>query len=486
MSLTRRELFGALAAAPLAGAAATRPNVIVILMDDLGYGQFGPNSDTFTLDQLNPFIADRDKKETTPEAALAAAKRATPNMTRLAAEGTRFTDAYVTSPLCAPSRSALLTARYPERFGVYVNTDVTRVGVPTDQLFLPQLLQKSGYATAAIGKWHVARMAGGMKKGLGQHPLERGFDYFFGFNSHGTEYYGSKILERNYEPAAAEGYTTDQFTEEALGFLRRSKDRPFFLYLPYNAVHGPYGRLAPEVYLKRFDTGSRRIDNFYAYLAAADDGLGRIRKLLEEQGRARDTLIVLMSDNGASGNTPMPSNGPFPGFKGQVWQGGLRVPMAMWGPGIPAGKICREPVISLDVLPTALAATGVGLPAGYRVDGRSVLPLLQGTQNGPLHDGLFWAGELAQKWTGGANAPDDELTAPPAWAARQGRWLLRYWSHLGRLELYDMETDKGERHDVAGEHPDVVRRLRTAYAAWYGQTAKPVAWPEASWKKVAP
>jgi uncharacterized sulfatase len=480
--LTRREL---LLGAGAALAATSRPNFILILLDDLGYGQFGPNSDMFDLEQLNPLVADRDKKEIRAEAAVDAAKAAVPNLTRLATEGTRFTDAYVACPLCAPSRSALMTARYPQRFGGYVNLDIEKGGVPVNQLMPVQMLKKSGYRTAVIGKWHLARMQGGMDAASGQHPLDRGFDYFFGFNSCCTTYYEATNLWSNREKARPEGYITDQFTDEALRFLLGPKDQPFFLYLPYNAVHGPYGKPAPAKYLERFHTGSKRIDNFYAYLNAADEGVGRIRQLLAEQGQEKNTLIFLLSDNGASGTSPIPSNAPFLGFKGQVWQGGVRVPMAVWGAGL-SGEISREPVISMDVMATALAAAGASMPSGYRIDGRSLLPVLRGEQKKPLHENLFWAGQLAQKWVTNEGGQGDELTAPPAWAARKGRWMLRYWSHIQRHELYDLETDRGERHDVAAAHPQTVRELKFDYAQWFKGTIKPMAWGEESWKVLAP
>ena len=467
---------------PASLAAPKRPNIIVVLLDDLGYGQFEPNSDEFTLAQLNP-LALEAQKDIRPADALEAARTAVPTFSRLAKEGTRFTDAYVACPLCAPSRSAIMTSRYPQRFGGYVNLDITRTGVPTSQLFPVQLLQKSGYATAAIGKWHLAEAKRGMEPGSGQHPLDRGFDYFFGFNSHGTSYYESDILMRNRDRAAPQGYLTEQFTDEALGFLQRATGKPFFMYLAYNAVHGPLNRPAPERYLKRFHTGVNRVDNFYAYLNAADEGVGRILKLLAQQSRDRDTLLLLLSDNGASGGSPVPSNGPFLGYKGQVWQGGVRVPLIAWGAGIAGGKVCREPVISMDIMPTALEAAGVRLPGGYAVDGRSLLPVLSGRQKGPVHETLFWAGQFAMKWAGGgAQGVGDELTAPPAWGVRKGRWLLRYWSHLKRYELYDMEIDKGERHEVSAEHPEIVRELKAHYAEWFKGTSKPITWKAEAWE----
>ncbi len=483
--ITRRDLLRSATAAalPLSAAGRAKPNIIVVLLDDLGYGQFGPNSDMFDLNQLNPQARERSGATATPEQALAQAKAAIPNISKLVAEGTRFTDGYVACPLCAPSRSGLMTAKYPQRFGIYNNEDINQKGLPKEELMLPRVFQKGGYATAAIGKWHMANQrGGGMNPGSGQHPLDRGFDYFFGFNGPGSPYYESEILYRNREKAEAEGYLTEQFTGEAISFIRRSKDKPFFLYLPYNAVHGPLGRPAPDRYLRKFKSGDKKMDNFYAYLNAADDGVGRIRQVLAEQGQADNTIICLLSDNGAPGGSPMPSNGPFLGFKGQVWQGGLRVPMAVWGPGvIPAGKICREPVVSLDILPTALAAAGLELPAGLTVDGRNMLPLLTGKEK-QLHKNIFWAGQLSQRWSGEKDRGDE----PAAWAVRKGRWMLRYWSHLKRYEVYDLETDRGERHDLASAHPEIVRELKADYAAWFKGIRKPLAWDEESWRLLAP
>src|SRR5579883_1475905 len=262
MPITRRNLLASSLcglAPSLFGQGRKRPNILLVLMDDLGYGQFGPNSDMFDLNQLNPEAVEKAAPGTTPQIALEQARKAIPNFTRLASEGTRFTDAYVACPLCAPSRSGIMTGRYPQRFGVYINEDINQAGLPREQVMLPKLLQQSGYATGVIGKWHMARLKGGMEPGTGQHPLDRGFDYFFGFNAPGTSYYDSEILWRNREHAQARGYTTEQFTDEAIGFLQRSKGKPFFLYLPFNAVHGPLGKPAPDRYESRFKTGDRKL-----------------------------------------------------------------------------------------------------------------------------------------------------------------------------------------------------------------------------------
>jgi uncharacterized sulfatase len=239
---SRRDVLRLTGAASIAAfgadTARRRPNIVFVLLDDLGYGQFGPNSDMFDVEQLNPIVAERDEKEITPAAALEAVKTASPNLTRLASEGTRFTDAYVACPLCAPSRSAIMTSRYPQRFGGYINRDIEKGGIPADQIFPVQLLQKSGYRTAVIGKWHLAKLQGGMDPGGGQHPLERGFDYYFGFNSCCSTYYDATNLFRNREKAKPEGYITDQFTEEAIQFIRAGKN-PFSCTCPTTPCMAP-------------------------------------------------------------------------------------------------------------------------------------------------------------------------------------------------------------------------------------------------------
>ena len=537
-SLSRRDFLRscALGAAALsipalrvhAAGAAKRPNILLVVLDDLGWGQFAPNTGDFTMDQVNPLSLERAKGRLTPAAALSAARSAVPTISRLAAGGVRFTEAYVTNSLCAPSRTGLMTSRSPARFGCYVNLDVSKDGVPLDQEFLVGRLKTAGYATGMVGKWHLAAVKQGEPVWGQRHPLDCGFDSYFGFNDHSSEYFDAQHLWRDRQPAKAEGYLTDQFTSEALGFIHRAADKPFFLYLAYNAVHGPLGKPAPEMY-RKFNTGDAATDNFYAYLHAADCGLAKILDDLKATGKLDDTLVMLMSDNGAGGS-PLPNNGPFYGYKGQPWQGGLHVPMIAWGARfVPAGKVIREPVSSMDLLPTALEAAGAPLPSPAAIDGRSLLPLLAGKQQGPLHESLCWAGELAWVWSGRIQV-HDEMTAPPAWAVRKGRWMLHYWADptyvgdpgtmvagnakakgkkangkgkakagkkarptphdwsnaQGTLELYDMETDRGERKNVAAEHPDVVRDLKAAYAAWYQGLRKPVLWPEGNFKALAP
>ena len=217
-----------------------------MLLYDLGYGQFGPNADTFDVEQLNPIVADRDEKETTPAAALEAVKTASPNLTRLAAEGASSTDAYVACPLCAPSRSAIMTPRYPQRFGGYINRDIDKSCVPAPgRSIVPvQLLQKSGYRTAIKGKWHLAKLQGGMDPGSGQHTTRARLRLLLRIQlllRHLLRFTTRPTCSGNREKATPEGYITDQFTEEAVQFIRASNDEPFSCICPTTPCMAPTG-----------------------------------------------------------------------------------------------------------------------------------------------------------------------------------------------------------------------------------------------------
>lgn len=466
----------------------TQPNVVVVLADDMGFGHVAMNLDLATADSYNPQNLKRDSARHTPTLAREYAQKATPMLTQLASEGVRFTNAYVPSPLCGPSRAALMTARYPQRFGVYNNADVKAAGVPVSENILANNFRKAGYRTAAIGKWHLTK---GNDKGtdeLPQHPLDRGFDYFFGFDRSGTPYYGSKILEENRKPVKAKGYLTDQLTDHALEFINSDKEKPFFLYMAYNAVHGPLNKPAPKQYQQAFNSGDRYLDNFYAYLYALDQGVAKIVKQLEQNGQLDNTIIMFLSDNGAPGGKPfpLPANAPFTGYKGQVWQGGTRVPVVIWGPEhlVKGGRVDESVISSMDLLPTALAATGASLPDN--LDGKNLLPKLKQAKDDQRQ--LFWASQLSHHWGFIRDAKgkkiEDKSTAEPAWAVRSGNWMLRYWADSQSSELFDVTLDHGERQDIANMHPAVVKQLTADYKVWFDTLAKPAGWQASYWERL--
>ncbi|MEO6786102.1 MAG: sulfatase-like hydrolase/transferase, partial [Chthoniobacteraceae bacterium] len=259
-----------LSVAILPAAETGRPNIIVILADDLGYATTG--------------VYGADAKRLT-----------TPNIDRLAKEGARFTDAYVTASVCSPSRAGLLTGRYQQRFGYYANVDGQKgPGAPASETMLGRYFKDAGYTTAAIGKWHV-----GVKL-PGQHPLDRGFDKYYGFNSAQTDYFHSPILFDGRTKVTEHKYLTFQFTDEAIRFIEGAKSQPFFLYLAYNAVHGP--NQAPDDYIARFAHLPEKERLQAAMVAALDDSVGRLLDELKRNGQEQNTLIYFLSDNGGLPN----------------------------------------------------------------------------------------------------------------------------------------------------------------------------------------
>jgi putative heme-binding domain-containing protein len=437
-----------LVAEPIAADAAERatpagkPNIIVILADDLGYADLGCQG---------------------------CKDIPTPNIDTLARNGIRFTDGYVASPYCSPSRAALMTGRYPQRFGHEFNTPGRRqdVGLPLTEVTLADRFKAAGYATGIVGKWHLGA-------GARLNPLRRGFDEFFGFAHEGHFYVGpsykgdytSSLREKEPEydklnpilrgtrPVEEKEYLTEAFTREALAFIDRHKSHPFFLYLPYNAVHSPMQAL-PK-YLDRFRAiANKKRRVFAAMLAALDDGVGAVLKELRDQKLEENTLIVFLSDNGGPTAELTSSNLPLRGFKGEVLEGGIRIPfLVQWKGHLPAGKVYRQPISSLDILPTALAAARIKLPTDAKIDGVNLLPYLTGKDPGPPHEFLFW-----------------RLGAQLA--ARKGRWKL---VQIGNRppELFDLAADIGEKNNLARQKPDVLKELEAALQQWNGRLAQPL------------
>lgn len=488
-----------------------RPNIIVVLTDDQGFGQLPVYSDAYP-DEMLFLTKNTERYKCDEQKAKAAAKTAMPNLQKLATNGVTFMNAHVTSPVCGPSRAALMTGRFQQRFGVYDNCDLSRAGVPHSETMLSEHLKGAGYRTAMIGKWHLGKYT---KTPLPEkshdyhknsiwgceeesHPLRRGFDHYFGFNCSGTTYYDSPSLFRGFENVKAKGFSTDEFNEEALQFIRESGDDPFFVYLAHAAPHIPLEEPAPEKY-QRFDTGNWEVDNYYAYLAAVDDGLGDILALLDDQGKLDNTLIFYLSDNGAVIDSPQPMNGPFRGNKGNFRQGGMHVPMvAHWPKGLPSGKTYDPRVASIDVLPTALTAAGIKLPDN--LDGVDLAACI-GDETRTPHETLFWAGPEIMHWSE-ENKPfwrdyweyvterTDEVSpstltkGEPAWAVLKGRWLLRCNKVTGVRELFDVENDLGEQHEVSAKHPEVVKELAAEFEEWVGQCATPLAWPQEQYERL--
>ena len=380
----------------------------------------------------------------------------TPNLDRLAKGGVRFTQAYATAPVCAPSRAGLMTGRYQQRFGCYTN--LTAHGVPETEVFLPAILRDAGYATAAIGKWH-----------LGQdsrfHPQRRGFDDFFGFLPGMHDYFNSldtpgyRPILRGETPVESVEYLTRDFGTEAVDFITANATNRFFLYLAFNAVHTPYQ--APKEYRDRFADRDPNRATYLAMLAALDDQVGRVLDALERCDVFDNTIVVFLSDNGGTALAERHAGEvrPIRGHKGQTYEGGIRVPMLLqWPARFAGGQVFESPVSTLDLAPTLLAATQSPIPSGVILDGKDLTPFLtRGSRHSP-HDAIFWfyPGKNEGEW----------------WAVRASEWKLVHTGG-GAIELYDVEHDAREEVDLSARRPDLVDSLRSRFDAWKRTLAAP-------------
>ena len=430
--------------------AARRPNLILILADDLGYGDIGCYG--------SPDVP-------------------TPHIDSLARNGVRCTDGYVSAAVCSPSRAALLTGRYQQRFGHEFNSGPVpreaeiNFGLPRSEKIFPQYLKASGYATAAFGKWHL-----GVRPGY--HPLERGFDEYYGFLPGGNDYITSATpgamavgadgqerriplkrqhnLVRGHEPVEDSRYFTDALGAEAAAFIDRHKDQPFFVYLAFNAIHTPLQ--ATKKYVDRFGSIADEKHRMLAAMTASmDEAIGVVLGRVKQHKLMQDTMIVFVSDNGCPEITGAGTNGPLNGEKASYYEGGIRVPLIMqWQGHLPAGKTYGQPVVTRDLLPTFAKAAGISLPGNVEFDGVDLSPYFTGKNNAAPHDALFWRAGKAR-------------------AVRKGKWkLLEFGDSFTRL--FDLSEDIGETRDVAEQHPNVVSELRSAWQSWSAKMAKP-AWP---------
>ncbi|MDG2105151.1 MAG: sulfatase-like hydrolase/transferase [Pirellulaceae bacterium] len=415
---------------------AQRPNMVIIMADDLGYRDLSCYG-----------CIDFE----------------TPNIDELARRGVRCTDSYVSHPYCSPSRAGLLTGQYQQSFGHESNPPYdeanTRIGIDTDTRLLPSLLQDAGYQTGLLGKWHLGA-------GPPFRPAVRGFSHFYGFLGGGHDYFNTKPNGKNYnspiwrdhEPTTAKlTYLTDDLTTAAERFIETHRDHPFCLLLMYNAPHAP--DQVTDEYMRRVNSikhpGRRK---YAALVQGVDEGVKRITQKLDSLQLTKSTLVVFLSDNG--GRRAVSDNRPLRGNKGWLHEGGIRVPLILSMPGtLPEGEVYRQPVLAIDLLPTAMRLANLNIPE--RCDGVDLFPFLMSDKTEPPHASLFW-----------------RVSGGEGYAIRSGHWKLVHDIGMAQPALYDLATDVGENHDLSNTQPRVLAELERKYLAWH-KTRQTPRWQDA-------
>lgn len=464
--MRRRELLTLPWVSRLAAAPARPPNIVWIMGDDLGYGDLGCYGQRIIR---------------------------TPHIDRLAADGTRFTDAYAGCCVCAPSRSVLMTGKHMGHTSVRSNPG----GVPilAEDVSIAEVLRQAHYVSGCFGKWGLGDL------GTSGVPWKQGFDEFFGFlhQVHAHYQYPSVLYHNDREyplPGNGRGrrdtFANDAIAEKALAFIRRAKDKPFFCYMPFTVPHwepqapedamAPYRAVVKESapYIDKTGRLARQEAPRAAYagmVARLDSYVGRVLHVLGELGLEDRTLVVFCSDNGGAMPAQDPedyfrSNGPLRGAKGTLYEGGVRVPMVVRWPGrIPAKRTSNFAWMFQDCLPTLADLAGVAAPAG--IDGMSVRPALLGSGQKP-HEALYWESP-AYNWK-----TEEFRRGTPVQAARVGYWKAVRPAAGGRIELYDLRTDIGESRDVSEAQPEVMS-LIGKYLASARTEPRPQGQPPHSW-----
>lgn len=415
---------------PVILAAEAKPNIIWIVSDDCGYNEFSFNG----------------------------SKTPTPRIDSIATGGVTMTNGYVTAPVCSPTRAGLLTGRYQQRFGYYANPPLKNVaieGVPLDETMLSAALKPAGYRTIAVGKWHL-----GWDPKF--HPCEYGFDDFYGFVGGARNYFpmtdpkfhNALMLDRQIVPGAEDfKYTTELFGDRAVDYIDRYKDQPFFLYLAFNATHGPRAALPDDI--AKVGGGKKLSDTIAAMTIALDRNVGKVLDAIDRNQLAENTLVVLINDNGGEEKH---DNTPLRGFKQEVYEGGIRVPFVMrWPNVLPAGVKYEKPVISLDLFATSLVIAGLTMPTEKPLDGVNLIPFLTCKDTARPHQTLFWL-------------------YGSGWAVRDGDMkLVLNRDRKGLPELFDLANDLSEKADLAVSQPDTVVRLESLFDNWNSHN-KPALW----------
>jgi arylsulfatase A-like enzyme len=439
--LTLAALF--VSASSLTAQEAKRPNVVFVLVDDMGYADLG-------------CMGSKDIR--------------TPNIDRLAKEGVKFTQFYANAPVCTPTRAAFLTGRYQQRVGLewalgFTAEQFRRVGdkwvpepdrhafgLPASEMTIARLLQMAGYRTGILGKWHL-----GFRPEF--NPLKHGFEEYFGVLTGHADYYrynyfdGTHALFENDKPAKATGYLTDLINQKAVAFIQRHAKEPFFLYVPHLAVHFPFhvpDRPEQKLTKENYNEGTRK--DYAAMLERVDQGVGQILDALKKQGIDDNTLVIFSSDNGGY---RLSDNGPLFHHKSTLWEGGVRVPCLMrWPHRLPKGKVTEQAGITMDLTATVLAAAGAKLPKDRKLDGMNLLPILTGQEKN-VERTFCWRIDRSDRRQK---------------AVRHGKWK---YHKDGMIELlFDLDHDIGERRNLAYQNPQVVGRMRQLLADWEADLAR--------------
>lgn len=413
----------------------TQPNIIVIMADDMGFADAG-------------FTGAKDIK--------------TPNLDKLAASGVIFKNGYITHPFCAPSRAGFLAGRYQHRFGFEHNppSDPANpiVGIDVNETLFPKRLQEVGYTTGIIGKWHLG-------SGYPYHPLNRGFDYFYGFLNGGHDYFEIDVTQpigtgykqpliRNKKSANFEGYLTTALSNDAVDFVENNKEKPFFLFLSYNAPHGPLQ--APKADIERYSHIKNKKRRVYAAMVdVMDRGIGKVISKLEEHNLRENTLIFFLSDNGgpiSSKSSPNRGNGssnlPFRGGKTDYYEGGVHVPfIASWPAKIKSGQVYGQPVISIDISRTAVEIAGANPTSGNEMEGTNLIPFLTGETSGFPHAALYWRFLGTQS------------------IIANGHKLMQIKGNQSP-QLYDLSKDISEQKNIFKNKPKLANELKNMWEQW--------------------
>ena len=425
----------------VSGSEILRPNVVLILADDLGFGDLGVHG-----------------SESIP----------TPHIDKLASQGVQFLNAYVTAASCSPSRAGLLTGAYQQRYGFEFNTAGAAVterfsrGLDPAAVTLAEVLKLAGYKTGMFGKWHL-----GTRTHL--HPMSRGFDEFYGFLAGAHSFFPvaraepdhSTIL-RGHMPIAEAEYLTDAIAREAVAFIDSANDTPFFAYVPFNAVHTPIE--ASDIYLKRFANVVDPQQRAYnAMTSALDDAVGSILRAIQDRGLEEKTLVVFVNDNGGPIYTGVQSNGDLKLGKLFLFEGGIRVPMFAKLPGVIGVATTFEPMVStLDLFPTICQMAGIDLTAVQNLDGTDLAPFLSEGNESVPHEELFWSNG-------------------PSTAMRTGKWKLVQSN--GSTWLFDLSNDPGERRDLSAESVGKCKQMKDAIRRWRDSMPEP-AWPSKPQRRI--